>query len=192
MQPAWASPRLLTRVADEAADVWYGAHCYAVAYAEQVQRVLTSWVHNMQASGENTHMSNQLTPPTPGEDEARAQAQHAKIADDPKVSKNRNPVSENRIPMVDLRSPGPGASFGVKTFGKASEHPKCEDKTVGGAIDYELVYEAAGGTKNAIPSTAAGRQRSIREWLTRQACSLPPRLGQHTQWYSARSYPCPV
>ena len=75
------------RVADEAADVWYGAHCYAIAYTEQVQRVLTGWAHNMQASGEDTRVSNQLTPPTPGGDEAHTQAQHAPVADDHEISK---------------------------------------------------------------------------------------------------------
>ena len=30
-------------VADEAGDVWYGVRCYATAYREQVQRVLTEW-----------------------------------------------------------------------------------------------------------------------------------------------------
>ena len=157
------------RVADEAADVWYGAHCYAVAYTEQVQRVLTGWTHNMQASGGDTRVSNQRSPPTPGEDEARTQAHHAPVADDHKIFKNIILVSKNSTPIVDLRSPDPDASFDVKTFGKASEHPKCEEKAMGDAVDYEVVYKAAGDAKNAVPSTAAGRQRSIREWLRQPA-----------------------
>ena len=33
-------------VADEAGDVWYGARCYAVAYAEQARLVVNDWVAN--------------------------------------------------------------------------------------------------------------------------------------------------
>ena len=36
------------RIADEAGDTWYGAQCYAVAYKEQVQRVLREWSSNKQ------------------------------------------------------------------------------------------------------------------------------------------------
>ena len=85
------------RVADEAADIWYGAHCYAIAYTEQVQRVLTDWAHNMQASGGDTRVSNQLFPPTPGEDEARTQAQHAPVADD-----RKSPTMEVWCPKIAL------------------------------------------------------------------------------------------
>ena len=38
------------RVTGEAGDVWYGAQCYAAAYAEQVQRLFTGWTHNMRAT----------------------------------------------------------------------------------------------------------------------------------------------
>ena len=46
------------RVAGEAGDVWYGAHCYAIAYVEQVQRVLGGWASNM-------HDAKAQAPPSP-------------------------------------------------------------------------------------------------------------------------------
>ena len=45
------------RVAGEAGDVWYGAQCYAAAYAEQVQRVLTGWAYNMRAASKEAQLS---------------------------------------------------------------------------------------------------------------------------------------
>ena len=45
------------RVADEAGDVWYGAQCYAAAYAEKVQRVLTGWTYNMRATDGDAQLS---------------------------------------------------------------------------------------------------------------------------------------
>ena len=162
----------IVRVADEAGDAWYGAQCYAAAYTEQVRRVLEGWTNNMKASAADTHVPNQLFPPTPGEQEAQAQAQHAPVAANREISKNINndrTNSKNRSHMVDLTSPGPDASFGIKTTGKASEHTlqdnKCEENAKGDAAHQELVYNAAGNPENAVSSASGGRQHSIRKWL---------------------------
>ena len=38
----------LMAVADEAGDVWYGAQCYVIAYAEQAECALAGWKRNLQ------------------------------------------------------------------------------------------------------------------------------------------------
>ena len=82
------------RIEDEAGDVWYGAHCYAVAYTEQVQRVLRGWTRNMKAGVGNEHGSSQLFPSTPGGKEAHVQATHTPITNPVKFLEG---LSENSV-----------------------------------------------------------------------------------------------
>ena len=73
------SSGISARIADEAGDTWYGAQCYAVAYKEQVQRVLREWSSNKQAEVDNQQISSQLHAPTPSSNGKSKAAQAGEI-----------------------------------------------------------------------------------------------------------------
>ena len=73
------SSGISARIADEAGDTWYGAQCYAVAYKEQVQRVLREWSSNKKAEVDNQQGSSQFPASTPSNNDKSKGTQAGEI-----------------------------------------------------------------------------------------------------------------